>query len=175
MARSKFYPHESTLFQYRLKYADLPTHIQADIDAWKAAKEKKGYHAEYVPTSEAIANKIEAFQNFAKSQILPPQSVETSEPTPAQEEAEILNTESVSNISSSEVDITTPNYSLLEAKIDTLYKYAGVEVSYNDLVKFGIPGLFSEFEKYGGYKGKYYSLIRIARYPKFMYKIVTNP
>jgi hypothetical protein len=174
MARSKFYPHELTLFQYRLKYADLPTHIQADIDAWKASKEKKGYHAEYVPKSQEIANKIENFQNFAKSAISPPQTAETSEPTPAQEETEILNTVSVSNISSQEIDIVTPNLSSLEAKIDALYRQVGAQVSYDDLVRFGITGFFSGFEKYGGYKGKFYSLIRIARYPKFMYKIVAH-
>lgn len=58
MGRSKFYPHEKTLHNLRLKYDDLPTSIQKRIDDWKEKKTKIGYHFEYVEESEKIAISI---------------------------------------------------------------------------------------------------------------------
>ncbi len=58
MGRSKFYPHEKTLYDLRLKQSEIPTSIQNKIEIWKEKKIKKGYHMEYVEESTQIAASI---------------------------------------------------------------------------------------------------------------------
>ncbi len=62
MPRAKFYPHEKTLHDLRLKQDDLPELIQNEIDLWKKNKLKTGYHKEYVEESEQIASLIQEWQ-----------------------------------------------------------------------------------------------------------------
>ncbi len=62
MPRAKFYPHEKTLHDLRLKQDDLPKSIQNEINLWKENKTKTGYHKEYVEESEQIASLIQEWQ-----------------------------------------------------------------------------------------------------------------